>query len=75
MPLKKILPLISEKTETRGHELCIENKKIDNRKIRPKVCSNTEHSLAPEDILEIDILPILPNSAGYQFIVTMMDVF
>ena len=37
--------------------------------------NNTEHVLGPEDILEIDILPNLPNSAGYQNIVTMIDVF
>ena len=37
--------------------------------------NNTEHVLIPEDILEIDILPNLPNSAGYQNIVTMIDVF
>ena len=34
----------------------------------------TEHVLGPEDILEIDILPNLPSSAGYQNIVTMIDV-
>ena len=37
--------------------------------------NNTEHVLGPEDILEIDILPNLPNSAGYQNILTMIDVF
>ena len=37
--------------------------------------NNTEHVLGPEDILEIDILPNLPSSAGYQNIVTRIDVF
>ena len=37
--------------------------------------NNTEHVLGPEDILEIDILSNLPNSAGYQNNVTMIDVF
>ena len=37
--------------------------------------NNTEHVLCPEDILEIDILPNLPNSAGHQNIVTTIDVF
>ena len=37
--------------------------------------NNTEHALGPEEILEIDILPNLPNSAGYQSVVTMIDVF
>ena len=37
--------------------------------------NNTEHVQGTEDILETDILPNLPNSAGYQNIVTMIDVF
>ena len=37
--------------------------------------NNTEHVLGPESILEIDILTNLPNSVGYQNIVTMIDVF
>ena len=56
-------------------EECIKYKRINNSQIRPKMINNTEHVLGPEDILEIDILPNLPNSAGYQNIVTMIDVF
>ena len=56
-------------------EDCIKYKRINNSQIRPKMINNTEHVLGPEDILEIDILPNLPNSAGYQNIVTMIDVF
>ena len=56
-------------------EECIKYKRINNNQIRPKMINNTEHVLGPEDILEIDILPNLPNSAGYQNIVTMIDVF
>ena len=56
-------------------EECIKHKRINNSQIRPKMINNTEHVLGPEDILEIDILPNLPNSAGYQNIVTMIDVF
>ena len=56
-------------------EDCIKYKRINNNQIRPKMINNTEHVLGPEDILEIDILPNLPNSAGYQNIVTMIDVF
>ena len=32
-------------------------KRTDNRQIRPKMLSSTEHLLGPEDILEIEILP------------------
>ena len=37
--------------------------------------NNTEHVLRPGDILETDITQNLPISAGYQNIVTMIDVF
>ena len=56
-------------------EDCIKYKRINNSQIRPKMINETEHVLGPEDILEIDILPNLPKSAGYQNIVTMIDVF
>ena len=35
----------------------------------------TDFSKGPEDIVHIDILPNLPCSAGYQHIITMIDVF
>ena len=54
---------------------CIANKRIDTRQIRPKMLSNTEFTLGPEDCLKVDILPNLPSSNGYQHIVTMIDVF
>ena len=53
----------------------VKYKRINNSQIRPKMINNTEHVSGPEDILEIDILPNLPTSAGYQNIVTMIDVF
>ena len=56
-------------------EDCIKYKRINNSQIKPNMINNTEHVLGPDDILEIDILPNLPNSAGYQTIVTMIDVF
>ena len=54
---------------------CIANKRIDRRQIRPKMLSSTEFTMGPEDCLEVDILPNLPSSIGYQHIITMMDVF
>ena len=54
---------------------CIANKRIDTSQIRPKMLSNTEFTMGPEDCLEVDILPNLPSSNGYQHIITMMDVF
>ena len=57
------------------YEDCIKYKRISNNQITPKMINKTENVLGPEDILGIDILPNLPNSAGYQNIVTMIDVF
>ena len=54
---------------------CIANKRIDTRQIRPKMLSNAEFTMGPEDCLEVDILPNLPSSNEYQHIITMMDVF
>ena len=54
---------------------CVANKRIDTRQIRPKMISNTEFTMGPEDCLEVDILRNLPSSNGYQHIITMMDVF
>ena len=54
---------------------CIANKRIDTRQIRPKMLSNTEFTMGPEDSLEIDLLSNLPSSNGFQNILTMMDVF
>ena len=53
---------------------CIANKRIDTRKIRPKMLSNIEFTMGPEDCLEVDILPNLPSSNVLQHIITMMDV-
>ena len=34
-----------------------------------------EHITAPEDAMQIDLMPELPPSGGYESIVTAMDVF
>ena len=49
--------------------------RISTNQVRPKLNNKTEHFLGPKDILDIDILSHLPNSAGYQNIVTVIDVF
>ena len=51
------------------------NNRIDTRQIRPKMLSNTEFTMGLEDCLEVDILPNLSSSNGYQHIITMIDVF
>ena len=54
---------------------CLANKRLDTRQIRPKVLSNTEFTMGPEDCLKVDILLNLPSSNAFQHIITMMDVF
>ena len=54
---------------------CIKYKQISTRQIRPKMINPTNFSMGHEDILEIDILPNSTCSAGYQHIITMIDVF
>ena len=54
---------------------CIKHKRINLQQIRAKMIDPTEVSLGPGFIIEIDILPNLPCSAGYKHIVTMIDVF
>ena len=55
---------------------CTKYKRINTRQIRPKMINPTsDFSMGPEDILEVDILPNLPSSAGYQHMITMIDVF
>ena len=50
-------------------------RRVDTRQIHPKMLSNTDSTMGPGDCLEVDILPYLPSSNGYQQIKTMMDVF
>ena len=64
----------SIKQRVQNSEDCIKNVGINNCQIRPKLINNIKHVLGPKDILEIDILSNIPKSAGYQNIVTMIDV-
>ena len=42
---------------------------------RPPLQNPNEHITAPEDAMQIDLVPELPPSGGYENIVTAMDVF
>ena len=77
MPIKVLLPCLAKRIRqwVMQCEDCIKYKRISSSQIRPKMINITEHVLGPEHILKIDLLPNLPNSAGYQNIVTMIDVF
>ena len=53
----------------------IQTKKINNDLLRTELPLCPEWDLGPEDILQMDILPNLPPSGGYDHIITAIDVF
>ena len=59
-------------------EQCLRETRIDRSPTRSPL-QNTqnpnEHITAPEDAMQIDLVPELPPSGGYENIVTAMDVF
>ena len=56
-------------------EQCIRESRIHPSLTRPPLQNPNEHITAPEDAIQIDLVPELPPSVGYQNIVTAMDVF
>ena len=56
-------------------EQCIRESRIDRSLTCLPLQIPNEHSTAPEDAMQIDLVPGLPPSGGYENIVTAMDVF
>ena len=57
-------------------EKCIRELRINPQLTRPPPLQNpNEHITAPEDAMQIDVVPGLPPSGGYENIATAMDVF
>ena len=56
-------------------EQCIRELRINPRITRPPQQNPNEYITAPEDAMQIDLVPELPPSGGYENIVTAMDVF
>ena len=56
-------------------EQCIRESRIDPSLTRLPLQNPNEHITAPEDAIQIDLVPELPPSGGYENIVTAMDVF
>ena len=54
---------------------CIRESRIGRSLTRPPLQNPYEHSTAPEDAMQTDLVPELPPSGGYENIVTAMDVF
>ena len=59
----------------RDCEVCIQDKRIGNTRITPELIHIPEWDLGPEDLMQIDPLPELPPSGGYENINTAIDVF
>ena len=56
-------------------EQCIRQSRIHRTLTRPSLQNPNEHITAPEDAMQIDLVPELTPSGGYENIVTAMDVF
>ena len=56
-------------------EPCIRETRIDRSIKRPPLQNPNEHISLPENAMQIDLVPELPPSGGYENIVTAMDVF
>ena len=56
-------------------EQCIRKSRIDRSLTRFPLQNLNEHITAPEDAMQIELVPELPPSGGYENIVTAMDVF
>ena len=56
-------------------QICIQMKDINNDLLRTELLNCPEWDLGPEDSLQMDILPNLPPSGGYDHIITAIDVF
>ena len=59
----------------RDCEICIQDKRINNARITPELSHIPEWDLVPEDFMQIDLLPELSPSGGYENIITTKDVF
>ena len=56
-------------------EQCIGESRVEARLTRPALQNPSEHITAPEDAVQIDLVPELPQFGGCENIVTAMDVF
>ena len=56
-------------------EQCLRESRIHPQLTRPRLQNPNEYITAPEDAMQIDLVPGLPPSGGYENIVTDIDVF
>ena len=58
-----------------GCEQCARDKRVPNATITPELLNLPEWDLGSEDAMQIDLLPNLPPSGGYENVLTAIDVF
>ena len=56
-------------------EQCIRESRTDRSLTRPRLQNPNQHITAPQDVMQIDLVPEIPPPAGYEKIVTALDVF
>ena len=59
----------------RDCEICIQYKRINNTRITSELIHIPEWDFGPEDLMQINLLPELPPSGGYENIITAIEVF
>ena len=58
-----------------GCDECARDKRVPNATITPELLNLPEWDLGPKDAMQIDLLPNLPPSGGYENVLTAIDVF
>ena len=56
-------------------EQCLRESRMKPQLTRPPLQNSNEYITVQEDAMQIDLVPGLPPSGGYEYIVTAMDVF
>ena len=59
----------------RHREICSQDKRENNTRVTPELFQFPERDLGPEDLMQVNLLPELPPSGGYENIITAIDVF
>ena len=74
---KKIFPKMAQliREWVMSCKQCIRKSRLDRSLTRPPLQNANEHITAPEETLQIDLVPELPPSGGYENILTAMVVF
>ena len=57
-----------------SYEQCIRESWFDRSPTHPPLQNNNEQITAPEDAMQVDLVPGLPPSGGFENIVTAMDI-